>query len=81
MKTEIPAKARPKKTKKVLKYAVTGQEQPPKPTLRLTNGNGTTAPGHERVQEAAYFNYINEGRPEGRALQHWLNAEQQLKAH
>ncbi len=50
----------------------------PKPVILLTNGNGSTRPKPEQVREAAYFNYLNEGCPEDRTLQHWLDAEARL---
>lgn len=49
-----------------------------KTLLRLTNGNGSARPDSEQVREAAYFNYLNEGCPGGRTLQHWLDAEARL---
>jgi DUF2934 family protein len=33
--------------------------------------------GEEAIREAAYFIWENEGRPEGRALDHWLRASGQ----
>ena len=32
----------------------------------------------EEVARRAYFTYVNEGAPEGRAVQHWLDAEAEL---
>jgi len=32
------------------------------------------------IESLAYFIYLNEGRPEGRALNHWLEAEKQIEA-
>ena len=43
------------------------------------NANGTaftTCP--DEVARRAYFAYVNEGAPEGRAVQHWLDAEAEL---
>jgi len=34
---------------------------------------------HQIIESVAYFIYLAEGRPEGRALQHWLEAEEQLE--
>jgi hypothetical protein len=34
---------------------------------------------HEaRIRERAYQFWVNEGRPDGRALEHWLRAEQEV---
>jgi hypothetical protein len=33
---------------------------------------------HETVERLAYEIYEREGRPEGRAMEHWLEAEKQL---
>jgi Protein of unknown function (DUF2934) len=35
---------------------------------------------HEEIAVCAYFIWEHEGRPEGRALDHWLQAELQLAA-
>jgi Protein of unknown function (DUF2934) len=35
-------------------------------------------PCPEEVARTAYFAYVNEGAPEGRAVQHWLDAEARL---
>ena len=32
----------------------------------------------EEVARTAYFSYVNEGCPEGRHVQHWLDAEARL---
>ena len=37
-------------------------------------------PTHEEVAVCAYFIYEAEGRPEDRALSHWLQAETQIVA-
>jgi hypothetical protein len=47
------------------------------------NGGGTQTgigftPCPEEVARTAYFAYVNEGAPEGRAVQHWLDAEARL---
>ena len=34
-------------------------------------------PSHEEVAERAYLIYLKEGCPQGRALEHWLAAENQ----
>jgi hypothetical protein len=35
-------------------------------------------PSPDEVARKAYFTYVNEGSPEGRAVQHWLDAEAAL---
>jgi hypothetical protein len=37
-------------------------------------------PTHEEIAACAQAIYEREGRPQGRATQHWLQAEAQLKA-
>lgn len=34
---------------------------------------------HQQIQELAYLLYLREGRPQGRHLEHWLEAETWLK--
>ena len=34
---------------------------------------------HRTIELLAYFIYVAEGRPEGRALQHWFEAEEQFE--
>ncbi len=36
---------------------------------------------YQRIELLAYYIYLAEGRPEGRALQHWLEAEYQVATH
>jgi hypothetical protein len=36
------------------------------------------APSAEEVARRAYFSYVNEGSPQGCAVQHWLEAEAEL---
>lgn len=33
----------------------------------------------QTIEELAYYIYVSEGRPEGRALRHWLEAEELFK--
>ena len=33
---------------------------------------------HKQIEVCAYYIYLHEGRPEGLALDHWLQAELQL---
>lgn len=35
-------------------------------------------PDADEVARRAYFSYVNEGSPEGRDVQHWLEAEEEL---
>jgi len=37
-------------------------------------------PTHEQITRRAYEIFIERGRPEGRDLEHWLEAEKQLRA-
>lgn len=37
-------------------------------------------PFPDEVARRAYFSYVNEGSPQGREVQHWLDAEAQLIA-
>jgi hypothetical protein len=38
------------------------------------------SPSADEVARRAYFAYVNEGAPEGQAVQHWLAAEAELIA-
>jgi len=38
------------------------------------------APSHEAIAQRAHEIWENEGRPEGRAMEHWLRAVSELKA-
>jgi hypothetical protein len=38
------------------------------------------APSPDEVARRAYFSYVNQGSPQGHAVQHWLEAEAQLLA-
>ena len=50
-----------------------------KPSLANVNQNGIeVAACPDEVARKAYFSYVNEGYPEGRHVQHWLDAEAQL---
>jgi hypothetical protein len=50
--------------------------------IPASNGDNQTgtdfALGPDEVARKAYFSYVNEGAPEGRAVQHWLDAEARL---
>lgn len=78
---KFPKTSKPKAAAKATeKEAPTGISESGNAFL-LVHGNGASQPTHEQVRAAAYLNYLNEGCPEGRALQHWLAAEQQLSGH
>lgn len=49
----------------------------PSKSDRLTESDDS--PRHEEIASLAYKRYLEEGCPEGRALDHWLQAESQLK--
>jgi hypothetical protein len=38
------------------------------------------SPSPDEVARRAYFSYVNQGSPQGCAVQHWLEAEAQLLA-
>jgi hypothetical protein len=38
------------------------------------------APSADEVARKAYFSYVNQGSPQGCAVQHWLEAEAELLA-
>jgi len=42
--------------------------------------NGFHAPGNDEIAYCAYLIWEKEGRPPGRAREHWLQAETQLTA-
>lgn len=44
------------------------------------NAKSYQEPTHEEIAICARGIYEREGRPQGRAMQHWLQAEAQLKA-
>ena len=52
----------------------------PLPAETLKRGETTFMPSPDEVARKAYFTYVNQGAPEGRAVQHWLDAEQELIA-
>ncbi len=43
-----------------------------------TTGAGSNAPSAEEISERAWILYTNAGCPEGRSLEHWLQAEREL---
>ena len=40
-----------------------------------TQNKPETEPSHDKVAKKAYAIYLKEGRPQGRDVQHWLEAE------
>jgi Protein of unknown function (DUF2934) len=46
----------------------------------VTNGPNGGEPAFEEVATCAYLIWEQEGRPAGRDMQHWLEAERQLAA-
>ena len=42
--------------------------------------DSSSAPTHEQIAARAYEIFVERGRPEGRDLDHWLEAEAQLRA-
>jgi len=42
--------------------------------------DSTSAPTHEQIAARAYEIFIERGRPQGHDLDHWLEAETQLRA-
>jgi hypothetical protein len=41
-------------------------------------GKTAFVPSPDEVSRRAYFAYVNEGEPQGRHVQHWLQAEAEL---
>jgi Protein of unknown function (DUF2934) len=62
------------------------QDQKPavaSPTAAVTGLNQNEidfTPSPDEVARRAYFSYVNQGSPQGHAVQHWLEAEAQLLA-
>jgi hypothetical protein len=50
----------------------------PNAAADLNQGGIDFAPSADEVARRAYFTYVNQGSPQGRAVQHWLEAEAQL---
>ncbi len=46
----------------------------------LKSGEARYSPAPDEVARKAYFTYVNQGSPAGRAVQHWLDAEAELIA-
>ena len=43
-----------------------------------TQSEHKTEPSHDEVAKKAYAIYVKEGRPQGRDVQNWLEAETQV---
>jgi hypothetical protein len=50
------------------------------PETKATFTQPVGRPSHEEITQRAYEIFIERGRPEGRAMEHWLEAEGQLVA-
>ncbi len=66
-----------------MKHKRSTQHEKPSGAQPALNGTASQtgtdfAPCPEEVARHAYFNYVNEGAPQGRDLQHWLDAESRL---
>ena len=42
----------------------------------MSNHNTMASPEHQLIESLAYCFYIADGCPEGKAIEHWLEAEQ-----
>ena len=49
---------------------------PPDISTPVEGGNG---PKDDQIRERAYLIWVNEGRPHGRELDHWLRAKWELE--
>jgi hypothetical protein len=62
------------------------QDQPPagapqpSSVADLKENEEVFTPSADEVARRAYFSYVNEGSPQGRDVQHWLEAEAKLIA-
>jgi hypothetical protein len=64
-----------------MKYDKFSQNEDQQPANASSTQNGTDfAPSAEEVARRAYFSYVNQGSPQGRDVQHWLEAEAHLLA-
>jgi len=48
--------------------------------VQLNQNEIDFAPAPDEVARRAYFTYVNQGSPQGQAVQHWLAAEAELIA-
>jgi hypothetical protein len=53
---------------------------PPTAAADLNRNEIDFTPSADEVARRAYFSYVNQGSPQGRDVQHWLEAEAQLLA-
>lgn len=67
--------AKPAKENGTLKKS---SRQPSASTPRLSQEDTGKRHDIEQLQQLAYFNYLREGCPDDRAMQHWLDAEAQM---
>jgi len=51
---------------------------PPAVVVGLKQNEIDFTPSPDEVARRAYFSYVNQGSPQGQAVQHWLEAEAQL---
>lgn len=49
------------------------------PSETSANASDPCQPAAEGIAECAYFIWLSKGRPEGKALEHWTEAEEQLR--
>ena len=52
----------------------------PSSVADLKENEEVFTPSADEVARRAYFSYVNEGSPQGRDVQHWLEAEAKLIA-
>ncbi len=74
----IPVKTAPKSAAKPKKKA----SRATKPSRERQEANAPTSPPEiteVEIATCAYFLYVNEGCPAGRELDHWLEAEAELR--
>ncbi|HEV2331487.1 MAG TPA: DUF2934 domain-containing protein [Verrucomicrobiae bacterium] len=50
----------------------------PIPVGSLSQNEINFTPSPDEVARRAYFTYVNQGSPQGREVQHWLQAEAEL---
>lgn len=66
---------KPAKTNGAVKKAV---KKPSLAVPGLSPDDTTKKPDFEQLKQRAYFKYLEEGCPDDRAMQHWLDAEAQM---
>ena len=50
-------------------------------TAHKSKTERTTRPTHEEIARLAYHLYEREGKPDGKHLQHWFNAESMFESN